>query len=374
MIKIFQIIYLTQVFLVISSGLIAQNAVITESWDQKIIEEATIWKKLLTHYSMANKTLYWTEREQSLNKVLNEFPKSQWTDDAALLLAGEKVLRDHSWDKAVIDLREIMKKYPNESTIIDNWDAYKGCHISKAWLLWAPSRVIFNEEESLKTDFPFNRDGKIDILEKEALAYFEHLEKYPQRTRDVAQYMIALILHQNGKFNEAILELEMLLANYPDLSKIRIIDFDASKRENGHLIGNEPPFDALPIWRIQYSASILLINLYIKQNRIEEAITIGSKLVQQCSPDGWYWNINEFVGNIYATNNLPTLAYEQYDKSINGIKEKSKIQAIRMDALLSIGNAMKPENFVTWDDVILKSNKGWIDKIENSKKKLYFNK
>lgn len=372
--KIFQIIYLTQIFLLISSGLIAQNDIINESWDQKMIEEAKVWKKLLTHYSKENRTIYWIEREQSLNIVLNEFPKSQWADDAALLIAGEKVIEDHDWDKAIITLREIMKKYPDESTIINNWDAYNGCQISKAWLMWAPCLVILNEDASIKTAFPFNKDGKMDMLEKEALAYFEHLEKYPQRTRDVAQYMIALMLQQKGKTNEAILELEILLSNYPDLSKIRTIDFDASKRENGHLIGNEPPFDALPIWRIQYSASILLINLYVKQNRIEEAITICSKLVQQCSPDGWYWNINEFIGNIYATNNFPTLAYEQYDKSINGIKEKSKIKAIRMDALLSTGNAMKPENFVSWDDVILKSNKGWIDKIENSKESLNVNK
>ena len=371
--EIIKYIILSKYFLLMSSGLIAQkNNGKMMRWDHKMINEANIWKNLLVDYSKEGKDLYWHERKQAFTKVVTDFPNSQWADDAALLLAGEQALIDHNLDEAIISLRGIKKKYPSENTIIDNWNSQRGCHMDEAWLMWAPSLVLLNEDNSIRISFPFDRDGKISILEEEVLTYFDHREKHPQRTKDVAQLIIATMLQQNGKVDEAILELEKLLAGYPDLSKVRTIDFEAAKTENGHLIGHEPPFDALPIWRIQYSAGLLLVNLYLQQNRIEEALTICSKLWHECSPDGWYWSINKYIGSIYANNNQPRLASKQYDISLNGIKEKSKNQDFRMNALLRTGNAIKPEGFISWEEEAIKTYSVYLIEIERLKNQLIF--
>lgn len=341
-------------------------------WDVKMIGEAYIWENLICDYAKENGSLYWPEKEKAFQKVLSDYTDSQWADDAELLMAGEKALIDHNLDGAITALREVIKRYPTASTIIDNWDSKRGCHIGEVWLMWAPGLVILNKDRSIRIAFPFDRNSQISLLEKEALTYFDHIEKYPQKTKDVAQFIIAAMLWEIGKADEAISELQKLLAEYPDLSKIRNIDFETAKTEDGYLIGHEPPFDALPIWRIQYSASIFLINLYLHSGRIEEALSICSKLGSECSPDGWYWNINKFIGNIYAKYDKPALAKEQYDISISGINKIFINQDIRMNALLREGNAIVPDNITSWKEEALKPYSVYLIEIERLKNQLIF--
>jgi hypothetical protein len=342
----------------------------SERWDQYMIKEAAIWKNLVVNYAYADRSAHWQETKQSLTKVIDDYPNSPWADDAAMLLVAEKSVIENNIDGAISGFREIIKRYPFRSTIIVDWRYDRGCHISEAWLMWAPSRVELNEDNSVRISFPFDRDSYISRQENEVLTYFEHLDKYPNSTKDLAQYIIALMLRQKGDMNGAISELKDIIVRYPDLSIIRKADFDASKKPYGYLIGCEPPFDAYPVWRVQYQACLMLLNLYSQQKNQVKVEEISLKLASECSPDGWYWYINRQLGNIYALHNLPQLASLQYDIAIKGIRDFAKSRGTRMQILFEEGYMIKPADFTSWEDIALNSLSNTIAEIEYLKSKL----
>ena len=135
-----------------------------------------------------------------------------------------------------------------------------------------------------------------------------------------AQFMIALMLREQGDISVAITELENLLAAYPDLSSISTKDYEAAIKPNGYLIECEPPFDVMPIWRVQYDACMLLINLYQLHGKKVKALDLSLKLASNISPDGWHWNINRHVVDICIQKGEWNSAAEQYELSMKGIR------------------------------------------------------
>jgi len=215
---------------------------------------------------------------------------------------------------------------------------------------WAPSLAILNEDNTIRVSHPFDRDGIIDNLEREALIYFSHLEKYPQFTKDVARLMISEMHEKQGNYATAIRELESLIKESPNLSKINHIDREAANDPDGYLIQSEPPNNALPIWRTSYGAYIALINLYATQNMYDKAISLGISLVSSISPDGWYWNVNKYVGSILLKNGDNTRAIEQFELARNGLQKQSLNMSKRLENLNNNQLVVKPESFISWDD------------------------
>jgi len=357
-------IILNFVFLLISISIVAQTKNENHNrWDLEIINKSDIWKNLLVNYNCTDITSCWTDRQTALKKVINEFPKSQWVDDAILMLIGDQAIVDNDVDNAIVKLREIQKQFPIESTIVDGWHYQRGCYINETWLMCAPGLVVRDENDNVIKTYPFDRDSIMDYLETETISYFDHLNKYPQRTKDIAQYIIALMYLKNGDVESAINELEVLLTE-KDLRKIRNIDFEASKKPNGGFIESTPPFDVAPLWRVELASCQLLINLYSKQNQIDRLIEVSSKIVNEFSPDGWYWQTNKNLGDIYAKHKYLKKANEQYDLSIKGIKQRSKNHAERMQHLYEKGLAIKSKDFVSWEDEANKAYAADITEIE----------
>ena len=67
-------------------------------------------------------------------------------------------------------------------------------------------------------------------------------------------------------------------------------------------------------------------------------------------------------------NNFSELAEEQYDLAINGINQKYKVKAIRMEKIYDEGYALKPKDFTNWEDVTKKQYANDISRINSSKK------
>jgi len=340
-----------------------------ERWDHIMIRESAIWKNILVNYNCIDITSCWEERQKALNRVIKEFSTSQWVDDAMLMLICEKAIVDNSIDKAILELKELQKKYPTESTIVDGWHFQRGCQINETWLMWAPSLVVHDYDGNIKKTFPYDRDSIIDNLELETLTYFDHLDRYPQKTTDIAEYIIVLMYLKLGETDSAIKELENFLSK-KDFREIRTTDFEASKKPTGGFIESTPPFDVAPLWRVELASCQLLINLYSKQKQIDKLIEVSNKIVTEYSPDGWYWQINKDLGDIYAKHKYLKEANEQYNLSINGIKKRSKIQAARIQQLYEKGLAIKSKNFANWEDEALKAYKSSIIEIENLKRNL----
>lgn len=102
--------------------------------------------------------------------------------------------------------------------------------------------------------------------------------------------------------------------------------------------------------------------MYIMQKRNDEVINLVKRFVTNCSSDGWYWNINHYVGDIFSQNNEWNLTSDQYNLSLLGIRRIIKDQASRKDTLFKLGNMIKPNNFVSWEDESLKFYSSTIDK------------
>ena len=110
--------------------------------------------------------------------------------------------------------------------------------------------------------------------------------------------------------------------------------------------------------------SILYLTIF-DTVRNEKAIDLSLKLASECSPDGWYWNINRFVGDICAQNGEWNLVAEQYDLSLKGIRRIVDHQSARMNVLYEQGYMIKPNGFVSWEDEALKSHTATIIEIED---------
>jgi len=333
-------------------------------WDQQMIKEAPIWKYLLVNYFYADRTIYWPERKEALQKVIEEFPDSRWADDAALLLAGGQASIEGDINGAINRLKNIIHDYSSENTVITGWDLGKGCRLNEAWLMWAPSIALLNPDRTIRASYPFDQDGMISILEKEALIYFDHMEKYSIPTKYVAQLVIASMLQAQGDTSGAISELENLINGYSDIHTINKADRETASKPGGYLIACEPPFHMNPVWRVQYATYQLLINLYQLQGEQEKAVTTGLALVLLCSPDGWYWNINRHVGDICAKNDQWVVAAEQYELALQGVRNLVEVQAQRLQALYEAGYMMKPDGFISWEDQALESQEANIVKLE----------
>ena len=115
-----------------------------------------------------------------------------------------------------------MANYPDGNTVVVGWAPDIGCALDRTWLgttvLLSP--IGFSVSESR----PYDRYGTISKGNLEKLAYFEHLEKYPRRTIDVAQLISAQIRAKEGDFKGAIAELEALIARSANLRQIITTD------------------------------------------------------------------------------------------------------------------------------------------------------
>jgi tetratricopeptide (TPR) repeat protein len=339
-------------------------------WDQKMIKEATIWKKLLSKHNESDQVSNWAERKEALTAIIEKYPDSEWADDACLLLEGERAIIEHDIEGSIKQLHKIIDTYPNGNSIVTSWNSSSGCRINETWLMFTGGLVFLNDDSSVRISFPFNRDGIISKMEEEMLIYCEHVEKYPQPTKNVARYIISSMLLEKGDIAGAIIELEDIIAEYPDLSLIRNADYELSQREGGSLIECEPPLYMMPIWRVQYAACTLLIDLYQKQGDKKKADNLMLRLIAECSPDGWYWNINRHLGDIYAKSGNSQKAFEQYDISKRGIHKIAQNQSKRMKLLYDNGHVVMPDGFTNWEDEILKSYSPILKRIKQSQNKL----
>jgi hypothetical protein len=105
--------------------------------------------------------------------------------------------------------------------------------------------------------------------------------------------------------------------------------------------------------------------LYKSENQNDKALQLAFNLNSSCNPDGWYWNINHYVGNICTDNGEYSLAAEQFALSSNGISKIADVQADRMQNMHEQGYMTKPVNFNNWLEETRKSYITKIQELEN---------
>jgi tetratricopeptide (TPR) repeat protein len=314
----------------------------SQRWDLRMMAERKIWKEIRLYYSR-NPAERWPERKNRLQKIINQFPTSQWADDAALMLAGGQAAVDGNTESAIAALRQVMESYPSEHTIVVGWRTYMGCKLDYMWMLETVPLLSRPRSRPIRVDVP--PSGQ----KREILAYFEHLEKYPRRTVDVAQLMIAQMLSSQGDVKGAIAELETIIDRTGDLRTIVAADNQLAKRPNAHLVKSHTPYAFQRVARPQYAAYIDLMLLYQSQSEVEKAIAIGLELANIASSDGREWFINEQMGNLLAQNGSWAKAEEQYQITLNGYRAYVE----RFIAEREASNAPPPPEATSWRQYIV---------------------
>lgn len=367
MIKIIlSIIFTVLVVLCWTSSLTHAYEASAQRWDLQMIEEAPIWEYLLVKYGYAEHAKYWPERRAALQTIINEFPDSQWADDAALIVAWGKAAFEEDSTGAITALREVMKKYPIGQSVVGRCFFDMGCRFDNTWLRWCGGLVFLNPDRTIRASNPFDRSGVISSDHREALAYFNHLEKYPKLTKDIAQSAIAQILWKQGDPAGAIAELEQVIARHPDLVAVNKADREAASKPDGYIIGHES-VGSHPLWRPEYSVYLSLMGFYQRQGQNDEAVTTGLKLASICSNDGWYWKVNRRVGDVCAKNGRWIEAEKQYQLALEGCRRFVGQRISRKKIREDMGFATKPTAFVSWEHNVLEVE-GWkrtITKLEN---------
>ena len=313
----------------------------SKRWDLQMIEEAPIWHRLKIHYFSDPVEKYWPQRKTALQTVITQFPASRWADDAALMLAGGQASIEGDRTGALITLRQVMDDYPDGNTAIVGWTSDNGCHLDVIWLI------------SSSHLHPFDRFGGITKDNLEILAYFEHLEKYPRRTTEVAQLISAQIRAEGGNFKGAIAELEAIIDRSTELGTLVTIDEQATHPNitfNPLAAPIFAPFVIRGFARPQYSAYRYLMHLYQSQKDVKKAMAVGLELANIASPDGREWFINRVVGNLLAQNGRWAQAEEQYQFAMNGFR--AEVEALIVEKELS--NESLPPGATSWSHQIWK--------------------
>ena len=294
-------------------------------WDLMMIdiEQVRVWHNLLDGYfSTANE--HWRSRKASLQKITNEFPNSQWADDAALILACGKFEFENDAEGAILALSDIISRYPNGNTIISPWwVAGSGCRFDNIWEMAQGSLSYHNRDGSIRKGRPFDAHGYMSQDRKEILAYFDHLNKYPVYTKDVARIFISEILLHQGRFSDAALEYETLLSD-PQFSKAVQEDAVAASQVNGYLIKN--------IDRPQYRAYIALVESYKKLGKSERIIAETDKLAAVVN-HGANIGIVKRVGETYDEIGLESKARSQYQIALGKLNNLIDIDKKRTKLL-----------------------------------------
>jgi tetratricopeptide (TPR) repeat protein len=326
----------------------------SKRWDVQMIEDAPIWHRLRIHYFDNPVKKYWPERKAALQTIINQFPASRGADDAALMLAGGQASIEGDRAGALITLGQVMANYQDGNTVVVGWAPDIGCALDRTWL---ETIVLLSPTGSVSESRPFDRYGGISKEDLERLAYFEHLEKYPRRTIDVAQLIRAQIRAKEGDFKGAIAELEAIIDKSAELKTLVAIDEQVTRPNITH----SAPVRIVPflvrlrgVARPQYSAYRYLMHLYQSQKDVKKAMVVGLELANIASPDGREWFINEEIGNLLAKNGRWAKAAEQYQLAVNAYREFVEENIVERE----LANQSLPSGATSWRQQVMKTSIG----------------
>ena len=292
---------------------VAQASLHGQRWDLRMIKEAPIWTSLLTNYYYAEHRRNWPGRKAALEKIVRESPQSQWADDAAFILACGKASFENDAVGAILGLDQVARQYPQGQTVVAYWDKVDGCRFDQVWLNWQAGLVYLNPDGTVRVAKPFDKDGQIFQREKEALAYFDHMERCPARTSVTAMLFKAKIQESRGDLQAAIATLEKVVSEAEGyLAELHRADKAAGVSRDGFYIRSS-------LRRPESEAYFLLIDLYERRNVLDHVREKAGKLVSACSPDGWNWTINSQLGDVYARVGFLGPAREQYQLAQKGL-------------------------------------------------------
>ncbi|MFC1781903.1 tol-pal system YbgF family protein [Planctomycetota bacterium] len=266
--KIINKTLLLSLLVIISSRAIGQASNLQQlsKWeDQRRVDDFPIYSLLVKSQGAGNfapEPEQWEmkgkltdpEREPALQKILKEYPDSEYADDAALLLARAKLFYHNDANAAVDDLYKVISDYPDGNWISED----------RIWLEMIPGIVHIDNNGQIVPRNP------IKVRSGAKFSYFDYLEKEPHKTADEAKYWIAkIILSTNlksSRYEEVITNLQEVVEKYTDPNLNR-------RAKDANAIGQFKDMPFPELMRAEQKCQHLLIKAYLDEKDYVNAAT-----------------------------------------------------------------------------------------------------
>ena len=260
-----------------------------DRWDVHIIQERSVLGPMLEDYFAPEerRKAAWPSKREELEKVLAQHPDSEYADDVALVIAWGIASCEGDLEAALEAFAGTGDRYPEGETILlPHWIPHADLGFDEQWFYWAPTLV--------GNGIPFQGDGMhgVSSQEIEVLEYFNHFERYPRYTRDYVALSIAEIHWAKRQYDLAMDEwMAFCNTRFDQLVEFNKADREAAAKPYGRLIWG--------IERHAVSASMQLLRLSSIVDLGDDAVAVVDKIADATSYDGWYWQLNELLGDLH---------------------------------------------------------------------------
>lgn len=291
-------------------------------WDRMMIQEATTWQPMLLPY--LNGIYAWPAPKAGAERILREYPKSRWSNDARLILAGGTALTEGGLSESLGMLGSIDANVAVD-TIVVGWRPRAGCSLDRVWLMNAGSLVFLNEDGTVRTTKPFDKDGPIPQEQQEVLAYFGHLDKHPRSASTVSSLMRAQMLFAAKQDDKAIEVLDkMVTSARANVADVAAADRKAADAADGYHLRR--------LWRPEYEAWNMLAQAKARKDP-KQASDLMLELAKLISPKGECSRVNEIAGDYAVKAGREPTAREQFELAANGLTKDIALDQKREDKI-----------------------------------------
>ena len=325
---VLSVMYMNMFVTAVVSG---ERTVVSQWEDGRHLSDGAIWSLLVKKNGYGNsgpEWLHWegkpledSTRKSALEKLLAQYPSSEYADDAALLLARAKLFYDNDPVGAVEELYQVIKDYPNGEWIAED----------QIWLFIMPSMVKFDTEGEVELKYPYK--GAIDDVCSKYLIY---LESHPHLTVDEARYWIAFIILKTDLRESRYLEAIQILQEV--INKYKQPQFKRGTQENElwNSVKNRS-YDRM--MRVEMRCYYLLVSASFEQRDYARVVEAGEECLAVNKQKELNFYMHSRLGDAYAELQQWGKAALHYEELFNDdladlkgearLKYQEKLRAVR---------------------------------------------
>ncbi len=264
--------------------------------------------------------------------IVNEQTKKQWegvkskllkvihgnnkrSADAITVYSCGLLCFEQAKIESILDgIGEIENKYSSSKSILDVniMDPFCPIRMDKNKQLFI-SNILYKTRK-----YPLSHETLSN--DKSTERYVSHLEEYAFLTIDIADFFIYLNLQNSGKKKEAMQAIGKIISRHT-LVKMRDTKIHDKK------VAVEPY--GVKLWGImrpEIIANIYMIHELRSLGKTDNAISSLQNLVDAISDDGFYWQLNKMLGDLYLDNSQNSQAQKQYRIALVGCIERMKVE------------------------------------------------
>jgi hypothetical protein len=229
-------------------------------------------------------------------RIVASHPQSPYADDAALALAIGAANFEHRPLEALERLQAVAQQFAASGTILAEYSPYRFHEVDPVW--WQAVVVLLQAKpgprgQTVFPDIPVcDVEARLGFRDQCATSYALHLQVYPVSTRQYALLTANLIkAGDKTKVREVLDGLKAVAEVDARFEEIAAIDRKASGQPTGYYIGllRRPAVVAMQRFFRCCNSSDLT----------DEGIAAGARIVPKMSPDGWFWELNQGLGDLY---------------------------------------------------------------------------